>query len=275
MLRLWIGVLFLWGASVLQAEIPLHIEIVSGAKSIQPGKPFHLALSLVHGRGYHTYWKHPGIVGVPTSIKWGEVPKGFRMGDVQWPEPERTCMFKIKAQGYDRDVVLPMLVTPPQDLIPGSAVTFKGLAAWMCCADSCHPGFANLEITLPVSAEPAEPSRWQRMIDKELGRRVEETSAWKTEVQLGKMAAVVTVKPQGGARPLKPRDVEKLIYFTEDGVIDTDKPQVMELQPDGSLVIRLVRADAVAGGFSGRLSGVLVRDGGWQADGKVRAMRVR
>lgn len=274
MFRLWIAVLFAWGAPFLQADTPLRIEIVSGVESIQPGKPFFLALCLKHGRGYHTYWKHPGIVGVPTSIKWSEVPNGFQMGQIQWPEPERTFMFKIQAQGYDRDVVLPMLVKPRQDLVPGSSVSFKGLASWMSCADSCHPGFANLELTLPVSHGPAEPSRWQRLIDKELSRPVAESGAWKTQVQFSKTAAVVTLLPQGGARPLKPKEVEKLIYFTEDGVIDTDKPQVFELRADGSLLITLVRADAVASGFNGKLSGVLVREGGWQTDGKVRAMRV-
>ena len=49
-------------------ENPLRIDLVSSTTSIQPGTPFRVGLHLQHPRGYHTYWKFPGIVGVPLNI---------------------------------------------------------------------------------------------------------------------------------------------------------------------------------------------------------------
>src|SRR5690349_5590369 len=47
---------------------PLSIELVSEVTSIQPGMPFYVGLHLKHQEHYHTYWRFPGIVGVPTSM---------------------------------------------------------------------------------------------------------------------------------------------------------------------------------------------------------------
>src|SRR6187551_155684 len=49
---------------------PLSIELVSEVTSIQPGTPFYVGLHLKHQEHYHTYWKFPGIVGVPTDMAW-------------------------------------------------------------------------------------------------------------------------------------------------------------------------------------------------------------
>src|SRR5262245_53837871 len=70
------------------ADNPLKIELVSEVTSIVPGKPFYVGLHLQHQPGDHTYWRFPGIVGVPTGIKW-ELPEGFKAGPIEWPEPQR------------------------------------------------------------------------------------------------------------------------------------------------------------------------------------------
>ena len=62
----WLSILFLALAVFAQAEVPLDIKLVSEVTSIAPGQPFYVGLALPHGEGYHTYWKFPGIVGVPT-----------------------------------------------------------------------------------------------------------------------------------------------------------------------------------------------------------------
>jgi len=115
-----------------------------------------VGLALHHGQGYHTYWKHPGTaLGVPTGITWKDLPAGFKAEPIDWPEPEPVLMFQIKAQGYERDVVLPIRITPPADLKDGSMVKLSGKALWMCCNQECNPGFQDLVIELPVKVADA------------------------------------------------------------------------------------------------------------------------
>lgn len=253
---------------------PLDIELVSTVQAIQPGKPFHLALSLRHAPGYHTYWKHPGIVGLPTRIQWENPPRGFAIAEIAWPAPERTRMFKIKAQGYERDVVLPIPVTPPSGLAVGTPVTFRGIASWMCCANRCEPGFRRLEITLPVVAVEVADPKWAPKVAKELASQARESKAWSASAEIANSRVVIVLRPQARARPLAAAELPGLIYFTEDGVIDSDGEQSFELRGDGSLVIQLHGADPRPEGFRGTVTGVVVRDGGWEEDGGARAMRI-
>jgi thiol:disulfide interchange protein DsbD len=260
----------------LWAVTPLEITLVSEVRSIKPGVPFYLGLSLHHGEGYHTYWKHPGIVGVPTNVNWTALPPGFKADPIDWPEPERTYMFQIKAQGHERDLVLPIKVTPPGDLKPGEKVTFKGKASWMCCNRECNPGFKDLSIELPVGkvGAPDLDLAWKAKIDKELALRPLSSAVWEASaVSDGKQFTLV-LKPKAGAAKLSKDDAAKLIYFTEDGMVDSDKPQEIECLPDGGLRLRLVEAEFIIGDRPKELRGLLVRPAGWEQGGRVRCLKV-
>jgi DsbC/DsbD-like thiol-disulfide interchange protein len=137
--------------------------------AIVPGKPFTVGLWLEHDRGWHTYWRFPGIVGVPTQMKWS-LPKGWKAGELVYPEPERTLMFQIKAQGFDRDVMLRAEITPPANLKIGEQITLTGKASWMCCGNSCHPGSMDLSLTLPVAETAASNEKWHKLLDEERAR---------------------------------------------------------------------------------------------------------
>ena len=79
------------GASWAQGENPLRIGLVSESTAVVPGRPFYLGLHLEHRSGDHTYWKCPGIVGVPTGIEW-DLPAGFEAAPIEWPGPQRVFM---------------------------------------------------------------------------------------------------------------------------------------------------------------------------------------
>ncbi len=110
---------------VFAASNPLAISLVSEVTAIEPGKPFYVGLLLKHRDGDHTYWKFPGIVGVPTNVEWN-LPEGFKAGPIEWPEPQRVMMFQVKAQGYEGETLLPVRITPPESLQPGPPCGCKG-----------------------------------------------------------------------------------------------------------------------------------------------------
>ena len=252
----------------------LTLKLVSETASIQPGKPFYVGIALHHAPGWHTYWKYPGVVGVPTNIKWQDLPAGFKAEPIDWPEPEPVLMFQIKAQGYERDVVLPMKITPPADLKEGASITLAGKAAYMCCNRTCHPGFEDLKITLPVKSVSAEPTEWAKKIQHELSLRPQTSAAWTASSEEGKEKIELTLKPGPGAAKLSAAEAAKLIFFTEDGLIDTDKPQQIERRDDGSLVFELVKTTYIVGDKPTTLTGSLVNPPGWESGGKVRCMRI-
>ncbi|MEQ1854778.1 MAG: protein-disulfide reductase DsbD domain-containing protein, partial [Chthoniobacteraceae bacterium] len=244
--------------------------------AIVPGKPFTVGLWLQHDRGYHTYWRVPSIVGVPTQMKWN-LPRGWKAGALVYPEPERTLMFQIKAQGFDRDVMLRTEITPPADLSPGDSITLTGTASWMCCGSSCHPDSKELSLTLTIAKTTALNEKWHRLLDDERARAERPSDAWSATASEKDNGITLHLKPVSSkARPSKnQREADKIIAFTEDGSFDTDKPQTIERHDDGSLTITLTKPDAHIGAKAPKTLRVILRnDSGWLQDGRLRSLQL-
>jgi thiol:disulfide interchange protein DsbD len=143
-------------ASFSHAQV--SASLVAADSSVQPGQPFTAAVRLDHEEPWHTYWVHAGT-GYPTSLAW-ELPQGWSAGDIQWPTPIRIrdSQGTVTGNGYDGVLYLPVTVTPPQNLKPGSQVGLKVRAKWLMCADVCIPGSETVTQALPVSAAPPKPN---------------------------------------------------------------------------------------------------------------------
>ncbi|MCX6851749.1 MAG: protein-disulfide reductase DsbD family protein [Verrucomicrobia bacterium] len=258
------------------AQQGLKIQLVSEQSAIVPGQPFTVGLWLEHDRGSHTYWRFPGIVGVPTQMKWN-LPRGWKAGDLIYPEPERTLMFQIKAQGFDRDVMLRTEITPPANLKVGESITLSGLASWMCCGKTCHPGSMELSLTLPVAATAEVNAKWHKLLDAERARAEQTSNAWTSSASEKGNAITLVLKPASAeARVSKnQREAEKIIVFTEDGWFDSDKPQTVVRDADGTLTITLIKADAYMGNKPPKTLRVILRnDEGWLQGGGLRCLQM-
>jgi DsbC/DsbD-like thiol-disulfide interchange protein len=278
--RRWLVLVVLLSSFVIRhssfGQTGLQIQLVSEQTAIIPGKPFTVGLWLDHDRGWHTYWRFPGIVGVPTQLKWN-LPKGWKAGELIYPEPERTLMFQIKAQGFDRDVMLRTEITPPANLKFDEQVTLTGKASWMCCGNSCHPASMDLSLTLRVAETAALNEKWHKLLDEERARAEQTSDAWNASASENGETVTLTLKPiTAEARLSKSqREADKIIVFTEDGWFDTDKPQIIQRQDDGSLVITLTKAETYLGGKPPRTLRVIVRnEEGWLQNGRLRCLRI-
>jgi len=278
--RLWLLAVVLFSSFVVQhsamAQEGLKIQLVSEQTAIVPGQPLTVGLWLEHDRGCHTYWRFPGIVGVPTQMKWN-LPRGWKAGELIYPEPERTMMFQIKAQGFDRDVMLRTEITPPANLKAGESVTFSGTASWMCCGKSCHPGSMELSLTLPVAATAEVNEKWHKLLDAERARAERTSDAWSATASENGDAITLVVRPATTqARVSKnQREADKIIAFTEDGWFDSDKPQTIQRHEDGSLTIGLIKADSYLGDHPPKTLRVILRnDEGWLHGGELRCLQM-
>lgn len=206
-------------------------ELVPAREAISPGETITIALRMKHDPGWHTYWKSPGIVGVPTNLDW-KLPEGFKAGSIQWPQPERVQMGPYDAYGYHGEVLLMVPLTAPADARPGTEVKLKARASWMCCSKTCHPAFVDISMTLPVSSAPAKPTRWQKPIAAARSSFPVSNNLWDaTAVRRGNKA-ILTLNPRKGTptkAPIFP------YFFSDNGLIDSDVEQVVKKTKAGSI----------------------------------------
>jgi thiol:disulfide interchange protein DsbD len=90
------------------------------------------------------------------------LPQGFVASDIRWPHPERIPYGELANYGYSERVLLPVDITVPAGLQPGTTVTLRVEANWLTCKDICVPESGTLELTLPVvDGEPSVNASWQ------------------------------------------------------------------------------------------------------------------
>ncbi len=245
----------------VKTDPPLQIRLVSENSAIAPGKPFRLGLHLIHAPGTHTYWKHPGIVGLPTTIRW-ELPPGFTAGEIQWPAPQVVKMGNHNAQGYEGETLLVVPITPPPVLSVSSA-TLSAKVSWMCCGKSCSP--ANdvpFTITLPVSDTPRLDSSVAPLFGQFRSKIPGPPKDWKSiTTTRAEDEITLTLMPRESITSL---ELSGLRFFTADGQVDSDGDQRTRVSPEGVVVITLPRSKAGPAGPAepATLPGVLVVPGG-------------
>ncbi|MFT5469487.1 MAG: DsbC/DsbD-like thiol-disulfide interchange protein [Verrucomicrobiales bacterium] len=244
----------------------IEIGLVSEVRSIQPGKPFSIALRIAHAPEWHTYWKSPGIVGVATRLEW-TLPAGFEAGEIQWPPPETVPMSSLTAWGYEREVLLMVEISPPADLEAGSKVDLNAKGAWMACARSCHPGFGDFELTLPVSdaAEPDFDPAFRDQFEAERASLPGDLDGWTAAVEKSSSTEIVlTLTPN---EPTDPEKLDGVYFFSYDNQVDSDAEQHVEILPNGEIQIRLAHPD-FAPENPDALAGLVFNPNGWlEADG--------
>jgi thiol:disulfide interchange protein DsbD len=269
----------LLAAAALLATFPTRAgaqvaaSLVPADASIRPGTPFTVALRMVHEPHWHSYWVNPGT-GLPTSLKW-TLPDGWTAGPIQWPAPMLLTDTRgnVIGNGYDGDLLLPVTITPPASLQAGAPVELKVAAEWLMCQDECVPGSAKLSLSLPVSADDPKPDpRWGPRIRAVLAQLPVADASWTVAASRDPKSATLTIRPAGPAGG-PPMAAGGLHFFSEDGTISTELPQVVV--PDGKGGFTLTLSLSPDGPKdAANLTGVLTSKQGWRPDGSLPGLRV-
>lgn len=204
-------------------EDPVATELLADVSAIEPGVPFRAGIRFKLQPEWHIYWRYAGNVGLPPSIKWN-LPEGFKVGDLQWPNPVRIddTEAKLVSYAYEDEVLLFVTVTPPANLAGGSKVTLKTENEWLVCKVQCIPGDSTNSLELPVGkAAPSASAplfdRFTALVpvkagDASLPIKVQEASS--TSVAPGgKSAEKVEVKADGPWRLLFESGSDKAAFF--------------------------------------------------------------
>lgn len=131
-------------------------ELVGASTHVQPGSSALVGLSLTIDPGWHAYWINPGDSGAPPEVEW-DLPDGFSASPLQFPVPKTFETGGLVGYGYEGRVILLAEIQVPGSFA-GESVTLKATASWLLCdPDTCVPGDAELELTLPVKQEKMTP----------------------------------------------------------------------------------------------------------------------
>jgi DsbC/DsbD-like thiol-disulfide interchange protein len=225
--------------SFLRAEEPknpLKIRLISEMQTVAAGQTFYVGMHLNHPAGYHTYWKHPGAVGVATSIKW-DLPTGVKAGEIEWPAPETAKMANYTAQGYHGETLLMIPITLPEKLTSQN-ITLHAKASWMCCADGCYPATdVPFSITLPLASEEKVDSAAHLLFEKFRAIVPKPDPKWQAAVRKEKDTIILTLQKPNEIGEIS--NMDKIRFFTTDGQVDSDAKQQVEILPSGEIQLKL------------------------------------
>jgi DsbC/DsbD-like thiol-disulfide interchange protein len=233
-----------------------HVQaaLVSEVESIRPGASFQAGLRLRMDPEWHTYWKNPGDSGLPTRLLW-TLPAGFQAGPIEWPAPRTFTQGPVTSYGYAGEVLLPVTITPPAGLAPGTPVTLKARADWLECREACLPGRTELTLELPVRAEAPRPSPSAAAFAATRALLPQAATGWTFEARETADRFVLVARPPRGQT-----EVQKAYFFPEQGqVIDHAAPQALA-RVAGGFRLDMTPAPNAARPL-GALEGVLVTEG--------------
>lgn len=243
----------------------VRVELVSEVAAIAPGQTFWLALHQRIAPGWHTYWMNPGDSGEAPRIEWS-LPPGFTVGEFAWPLPDRIPVGSAMTYGYAESVVLPIPVTPPADLEPGTRVSLKGQASWLVCEKICIPEDAPIALTLPVVRGTAALDTRGSTLIAAARRSIPTQSPWRASFASTTQDITFTINAPG---LVADRIFEVWFYPARWGAIDLTAPQQVRVDPTGIKidVARGPLTEAAAAPIEGvlalveRLDGEAVRHG--------------
>ncbi len=133
----------------------VQVNLIQEEQTIQAGQPFWVAIHIKIDKDWHIYWKNPGDVGMPVSIKW-QLPEGFEAGPLEWPFPKKFTTADMIGFGYADDVVFLSQITPPKDALNNSIQQITVQTDWLVCSSTmCQPGSASADLSVTIG-EPTK-----------------------------------------------------------------------------------------------------------------------
>lgn len=247
----------------------MESELVAEESSIQPGRPFWMALRMKMDEHWHVYWRNPGDAAYATSIEW-TLPDGFEAGPIHWPYPEQIDLPPLANYAYEGEVYLLTEITPPATLKPGTTVEISAYGDWLVCEEVCIPGSAAYTVSLPVTTSPPEANTaWSEGFATARGNLPLVKHGWALEASLNDSVVVI----QATAPDWFSGDISSMQFFPYDGsLINHFDPQ--SFGKSGILHQVSANVSMLLSSPPERITGVLVSEDGWRGPGSEHAIEV-
>src|SRR6202035_5650489 len=110
-------------------------RLIAGTRPSGQGAPLRAGIEIRLKPGWHTYWRYPGDAGVPPRFDFAG-SQNVKAVEVLWPAPRRLPEARLATIRYERDVILPLRVTPQDQAKP---VTLQIKLDYAICEKLCVP----------------------------------------------------------------------------------------------------------------------------------------
>jgi DsbC/DsbD-like thiol-disulfide interchange protein len=237
------------------AENPLQVSMISERDALVPGRTLWVGFRLQHPPGYHSYTRHPGGIGLATSVTW-DLPPGFTAGEIHWPTPTPVMMGEHRAQGYRGEVLLMVPIFAPTSAI-AVPVTLRAKLDWLCCGSSCHHAHqVPFSLTLPIRDQSElDPTHVPLFRSARRSWPIMDPR-WNATFRSQADKIILLIQPPPGSLPLALRWPGPW-FATDDGVIDSTQPQRVVHHRDGRTEMHLALHE-LATPPTEQLDGILV-----------------
>lgn len=245
-------------ASVLGKGSSAHVKAVlmQEEETIQPGRPFWVALHLSLEEGWHVYWKNPGDAGIPLKVEW-KLPNGFEAGPLQWPFPEKFTMADMVGFGYQSEVTLLSQITPPAQIDPQTQLDLQASVKWLVCSDlTCQPGSTTVNLPLAIAADLPRLKNEVAAVFEKARAKIPQTHI---EVKTIRKQGIVQLEvPQETAETSSEKICGVYFFPEQKDIIDHSiDPTVASADATNRYLVNLKGSDEIGAG-SRYLKGVLV-----------------
>jgi thiol:disulfide interchange protein DsbD len=243
------------GSNVVQTD---HVtaQLIPEELALVPGRRSAIALRLVAIPHWHTYWRNPGDSGLPTSIHW-QLPDQTRVGEIQWPTPERLPVGPLVNFGYEGEAwLITDLELPAAYPLPSATIIAK--AKWLACNDICIPEIGEFALILPVhmSATPSLPNSEAAAGFAQARARLPATGkVWHPVASSTANGAKITIQPPVGTE----RFIAAYYFPYDEGLVEASLPQALTVTGDELYSLDIPRAEQPAGRLN-RINGVVAFD---------------
>ncbi len=150
------------------ADQLVRVETTADVESVGPGQKFNLLVAFSIEPHWHMYWKNPGSSGMETTIEVS-APKGFKVGAVRFPRPQKFQETIGFTYGYEDAAVMLIPVEAPAELETGN-VAFSLEVSFLVCRGLCLMGSEEQTIVIPSDRHLGVPSRQTEKMERLLKR---------------------------------------------------------------------------------------------------------
>jgi DsbC/DsbD-like thiol-disulfide interchange protein len=181
-----------YSASPWDGDARSAARLIAGARPSAHGSALRAGIDIRLKPGWHTYWRYPGDAGAPPRFDFAG-SQNVKAVEVLWPAPRRLPEAGLDTIGYDRDVILPLRVTPQEE---GKPVRLQIKLGYAICEKLCVPAESKAELSLArASSPPTAQDAALTAAEARVPRKV--------ALGAGAALAVAAVRREdgGGARP--------------------------------------------------------------------------
>jgi DsbC/DsbD-like thiol-disulfide interchange protein len=205
---------------------PVTMALVLPDSGVLPNSTTWIGWWIEREDGWHTYWEHPGNVGLTPKLDW-ELPDGFKAENLQFPFPKRVQMAGVKAYGHHgQTLYLAQLQVP--EIAVGEQVKLTAKARWMVCSNVCLPQYTELSITLPVVDSLQPDKQWEPGFSEFLNNLPKEIPKnWTIKArEIGQFTKLSITN-------IDPSKVKDAYLFGGDYLVCSDAQQNLRFLPSG------------------------------------------